>query len=98
MTTSIDTSIDKASEIVRLSYKTYRSNRHKTILLSNSDYFNVIQRPIPSIPVPAKKVTKPIPPAIECRCRAYKMDGNICNAKTKGGEFCMRHSKKMKVI
>ena len=102
--------MEHAKSILNNAYTKYRTNRSRTILLDNNQYFQIINGNSPVTPALAKttqKKVKPPPPPTDVspvcgdvRCRAYKMDGNICNVKVKfaGQEFCVRHAKKSKPI
>lgn len=75
------------------SYNTHQVNRKKTILST----LNEIENTRYSRPPPQPKnmfVEKKAPPKQET-CRAIKMNGEKCTAKTKNGtQFCCRHGKK----
>ena len=88
---TISMDIIHASVKIREQYKNLSMKRSKTILLSNQEYLNLehgvgIAPPIETKPKAVMKVSG-------LTCRAYKMDGNVCNAKAKCGDFCNRHKK-----
>tara|TARA_Y100000389_G_C17214532_1_gene390204 strand:- start:219 stop:467 length:249 start_codon:yes stop_codon:yes gene_type:complete len=70
---------------MRERYTELNRNRSRTILLTNQEFNHLEYNPTSRL---EPKVTKN-----DVKCRAIKMDGNICNAKVKDGEFCKRHSK-----
>ena len=75
---------------IRRRYDEIQNSRPRTILLSNEEFFALEcgfnhQQP--------DTESRPLLKTTENRCRATKMDGNICNAKVKIGDFCKRHSK-----
>jgi hypothetical protein len=78
---------------LRERYISLKRNRPATILLTNQEYFSLDYKynhqPVDACVEPrVEKISKCV-----VKCRATKMDGNICNAKVKEGEFCKRHSK-----
>jgi hypothetical protein len=95
--------ITNTVNVLRTSYKKYYDNRSRTVLMTNKNYFDLLNGQADPLPSKEKerKEPKKRPPSTsqvcdDVRCRAYKMDGNKCNAKIKirGNEFCARHSKK----
>ena len=83
--------IIKASTNIREHYKALGVKRSKTILLTTQEYLN-LEHGVGTTPVIENK-PKPAATVHVLTCRAYKMDGNICNAKAKIGDFCNRHKK-----
>jgi len=87
-------------ERMRTSYQKYYANRSKTIQMTSNNFFDLINGQPSPPPLKEKKEPKKRSPTSQVcddvRCRAYKMDGNKCNAKIKiqGTEFCARHSRK----
>jgi len=77
---------------LRSSYDTYRNDRRRTMLSNIRD----IAPPVSQVPKKVKDtsaIVKSREPVMTCR--AIKMNGEKCTAKTKNGtEFCCRHSKK----
>jgi hypothetical protein len=88
---------------LRSSYALFNENRPKTVLMTTQEYYRLFDKyeeKMAEKPSPAGKVPKELKakstPQVFGLCRAYKMDGCVCNAKIKlsGTEFCVRHSKK----
>jgi len=94
--------IEESAKTIRTNYEYIRTHRPRTILLTNAEYYRLFDKhderfkTTPSVVVqkPPKAVIKPA--TVIVFCRAFKMDGHVCNAKVKktGFEFCARHSKK----
>jgi hypothetical protein len=80
-----------ASAKIREQYKNLKIKRSKTILLSNQEYLSLEHGVGTGPPIETKP--KAVTQVSNLTCRAYKMDGNICNAKAKCGDFCNRHKK-----
>ena len=80
---------------LRERYNSLKRNRPATILLTNQEYFSLDYKYNHQ---PVDVAVEPrIEKVLKCvvKCRATKMDGNVCNAKVKEGEFCKRHSKQL---
>lgn len=94
--------LNNAVNILRASYTKYYANRSKTILMTNQNFYDLMNGQTQPVPPPKekkepkKRASTTAQVCNDVRCRAYKMDGNKCNAKIKiqGNEFCARHSKK----
>ena len=98
------TKFQSSSEKLRSSYTSFNDNRSKTILMTPQEYYRLFDKyeermteksqAVSKVSATALKTTKT--PQVFGLCRAYKMNGCVCNAKIKntGTEFCVRHSKK----
>ena len=84
-------SMNDAGLKFRERYRVLKQNRPRTVLLCNQQYFSLDQLHNETNICLGNHKTKETKSVI--RCRATKMDGNVCNAKVKDGEFCKRHSK-----
>jgi hypothetical protein len=70
-------------------YASYTTNRPKTILLTNEQFYQIHQPP-------SRPVATPQTPTVK-KCRATKLDGCRCDAVVKiAGDFCKRHAKSNK--
>lgn len=78
------TDINAIGKRMRERYTELSRNRSKTILLTHQEFNHLEYNPTSRIEPTTKN---------DVKCRAIKMDGNVCNAKVKDGEFCKRHSK-----
>lgn len=85
----LDRKVIASMEKLQTSYAHYRDKKVQTVLIE-------YQR-IPLCPPKEPKETKAPKESVlvvKQECRAIKMNGTKCTAKTKHGDFCARHMKK----